>query len=81
LKFLSLAFGINAANATFPCIWCEWNSKDKIEDNFDSKWSISGRSLENAKLKINLNSVEKRVGYKNLPIIDCIDSILKIPSM
>lgn len=30
LKFLSLAFGINAANATFPCIWCEWSSKDKI---------------------------------------------------
>ena len=73
LKFLALTFGINAANSTYPCNWCLWNSKDSIEENIDSKWSISGRSLEDAKEKTALNSIDGKMGYKNLPILKCID--------
>ena len=47
-----------------------WCSKESIEENIDSEWSISGRSLSDAKEKMNLNDVNKKVGYVNLPIID-----------
>ena len=40
-----------------------WCSKESIEENIDSEWLISGRSLSDAKEKMNLNDVNQKAYY------------------
>ena len=68
LKWLAHVYGINSANSCYPCIWCTWNCKEKLDLSID--WSISGRSHATAEEK--LCNKDERCGYKNEAIFKCI---------
>ena len=72
LKCLAYLYGINAAQSTCPCVWCEFNVLR--DSNADGSWLIS-RTIARSKelLDDNTLTAADRVGYARKPIIDFIE--------
>ena len=66
MKFLSLIYGLNAANSNQPCIWCKVNLKESLD--IECNCTID-RSLNEAFKKYSTG----QDGYKNEPIIKFIE--------
>lgn len=75
LKWISAAYGINAANSSYPCPWCTWKVKNKtMEENIDETYSIYGRSHEHAQVCLkNNNTIDGRQGYKDVSLFPFIE--------
>ena len=61
--------GINAANSHKPCIWCYFNSQERL--NLDANWAISDRSHLKSETMLAANSNDKD-GYQNIPLMNFI---------
>ena len=65
LKWLAICFGINAANSSYPCLWCDWKMKDKLEAN-DIKMNLPlNRSHNEAKKCLKKRDIDEKKGYIN----------------
>ena len=53
---------VSASNSNYSCKLCKWNSKDKVK--IDAKWSISGRSNEEARELTNKTKKNEKYGHK-----------------
>lgn len=75
LKWLSVVFGINAANSLYPCPWCTWKMKDKMtEADLNEKFSIHGRSHAMAEICLNnTKSIDARKGYIDKSLFSFIE--------
>ena len=69
LKWLATMHGINAANSTHPCIWCNWAAK---RENPRQVTRIEART--HAKCREKLQEARQNTdGYKEMPLIQFIE--------
>lgn len=66
MKFLSIIYGINGANADYPCVLCICPQDDFHKPNRTRE----RRTIKQAKEKCMLKGTAKRLGYVFEPLID-----------
>ena len=86
LKWTANIFGINGANSNFPCPWCKWENKttDAASYDYNSIWSIEGRSHEDAQSCLKKKKIELKSGYIKegiFPFIEFKRSVVDILHM
>ena len=78
MKFLAMCTGIEAANSTYPCVWCKCPSTDRHD--LKKTWSmtdeVSGgaRSIDEIQrcAQLKKNTKNEKYGCINQPLFPCI---------
>ena len=72
LKWLANCFGINAANSLYPCVWCTWKMKNKLNiEDTEINFPIS-RNHKEALSCSKKKDMDEKKGYLNKAIFPFI---------